>query len=62
MTSTILVSFVPTCVLFDSNAPHYFALSALIIQHTVQYVTLDSGMNISTRNGIILHRKYVDII
>lgn len=53
MTGTILIGYVPAFVLFDSDISHYFTLSAFIIQQTIPYTTLDSRLNINTRNGII---------
>lgn len=47
--STSLIGFVPAHVLVDSSASHYFTLFVFIIQHTILYITLDSGLNINTR-------------
>lgn len=54
VTDTILIGYVPVCVLFDSDASqHYFMLFAFIIHRTIPCITLDLGLNINTGNGII---------
>lgn len=42
---------VPTSVLFDSEASHFFISSAIVTQHNIPYQNLNVKWKIRTRNG-----------
>lgn len=57
MTSTTLVGFKPTYVLFDSGTSYCFAASTFIVMHSIPYETLASAWNINTGEGTIISNK-----